>query len=87
VIDAQDPGREVGFPLTGSLLRRIQAWKGVYHSESTVSGFTALWKGRYPFAAFRVRRLAEFPEPRPGSNSAIWGVGELRHLSGLATAK
>jgi len=46
---------------------RIQAWKGVYRSESTVSRFTAFWRGRYPFAAFRVRRPAEFREPRFGT--------------------
>jgi hypothetical protein len=42
--------------------------KGVFHSESIVSRSTAFWRVRYAFAAFRVRRPAEFPEPR------IWGV-------------
>jgi hypothetical protein len=38
----------------------IPEWKGV----SIVSRSTAFWGGRYAFEAFRVRRPAEFPEPR-----------------------
>ena len=42
----------------------VPAWKGVYRAESIVSRSTAFWGGRYAFEAFRVRRPAEFPEPR-----------------------
>ena len=53
---------------SGSLskCRRPTFWEGCFRSESIVSRFTAFWRGRYAFAAFRVRRLAEFPEPRFG---------------------
>jgi hypothetical protein len=38
--------------------------KGACRSQSIVSRSTAFWRGRYAFAAFRVRRPVEFSEPR-----------------------
>jgi hypothetical protein len=65
----------------------VPAWKGVYRAESIVSRSTAFWGGRYAFEAFRVRRPAEFPEPRfeeVCGGIAIAGIArERRRVGGL----